>query len=67
MSGPKLYKWVYPLALRQLPDGWWLDAAMVTPDVPLWGPYHTKREAAEARDSYLKGHPEVKKRKVECQ
>jgi hypothetical protein len=39
---------------RRLADGWWLDAASIGCDEPLWGPYDTKAEALEARRSYLR-------------
>lgn len=40
------------LALVKRADGWWLNAQALTPDVPLWGPWATKREAQEAAVSY---------------
>lgn len=39
------------LRLVRIGREWWLDAAHVSPDEPLWGPY-TKAEAIEARDSW---------------
>lgn len=35
-------------------DGWYLNAAALTPDVPEWGPYASRGEAVEARESYLR-------------
>jgi hypothetical protein len=44
--------------LPKRPDGYWLDASTMTPDVPEWGPYDTKAEATEARRSFLRNGPQ---------
>lgn len=46
-----------PLIPEKRIDGYYLDASKETPDVPEWGPYDTKREAEEARRSYLRSNP----------
>jgi hypothetical protein len=42
------------LALSRDREGWWLNAAAISPDVPRWGPYRLKSEANEARLSWLR-------------
>ena len=33
---------------------WFLDSSMISPDVPVYGPYESEREARKARVDYLK-------------
>lgn len=40
-------------------DGWWIDGSAETPDVPEWGPWDTKKEAEEARASYIRSNKPV--------
>lgn len=49
-SRPRLY------ALRRDKEGWWLYGEPITPDVPWWGPWGTKGEAIEVRNSYIRNN-----------
>lgn len=40
------------LSVRHDKEGWWLYGEPITPDVPWWGPWASKKEALEAADSY---------------
>ena len=44
--------------LPKRPDGHWLNAKRLTPDVPEWGPYETRKDADEARRSFLRNGPQ---------
>jgi hypothetical protein len=47
-------RWHGFLDIKRRPDGFWLNAQPLNPDEPLWGPYATRADAAEARRSYLR-------------
>ncbi len=42
------------LALSRDREGWWLNAARLSPDEPRWGPWATRAEAAEVKRSFLR-------------
>jgi hypothetical protein len=33
-------------------SGWWIYAEPISPDVPFWGPWPTRGQATEVRNSY---------------
>ena len=42
-------------------DGWYFDASAVTPDVPEYGPYDTKKDCEEARSSFIRSNRDREK------
>lgn len=42
-------------------DGWYFDASEVTPDVPEYGPYDTKKECEAERASFMRSQKELAK------
>lgn len=45
------------LPIKRAASGkYWIDAIKVSPDVPWWGPYGSRQEAIEDRDSFLRNN-----------
>jgi hypothetical protein len=45
--------------LRRDKEGWWVYGEPITPDVPWWGPWGTKGDAAEAARSHARNNTSV--------